>query len=191
VDAGARSDLLFETERLCVRLPTGADAAAIARFYRDNREHLQPWSPTFHPGMFIPEFWAAEVGRRLVDFEAGREIRAFLFGRADPSRMIGNVSLSQVVRGVFHACTLGYALAADAQGHGYMLEAVKGVVAYAFGPLRLHRVMANYMPRNRRSAAVLRQAGFVVEGYARDYLLIDGRWEDHVLTAISNPDWHR
>jgi ribosomal-protein-alanine N-acetyltransferase len=49
--------------------------------------------------------------------------------------------------------------------------------------------MADYMPRNRRSAAVLRQAGFVVEGYAREYLRIDGRWEDHVLTAITNPDW--
>jgi ribosomal-protein-alanine N-acetyltransferase len=28
-----------------------------------------------------------------------------------------------------------------------------------------------------------------VEGYARDYLLINGRWEDHVLTGIVNPDW--
>ncbi|HXM57302.1 MAG TPA: GNAT family N-acetyltransferase [Candidatus Dormibacteraeota bacterium] len=191
MDAGARSDLLFETERLCVRLPTRADAVAVAAFYRQNREHLQPWSPTFHPGMFAPEFWAAEVGRRQADFESGREVRAFLFGRHDPSRAIGNVSLSQIVRGVFHACTLGYALAADAQGHGYMVEAVRGTVAYAFGPLGLHRVMANYMPRNRRSAAVLRHAGFVVEGYARDYLLIDGRWEDHVLSAITNPGWTR
>ena len=78
---------------------------------------------------------------------------------------------------------------ADAQGHGYMLEAVRGAVAYAFGTLGLHRVMADYMPRNRRSAAVLRQAGFVMEGYAREFLRINGRWEDHVLTAITNPDW--
>jgi len=50
-------------------------------------------------------------------------------------------------------------------------------------------VMAGYVPRNRRSAAVLRRAGFTVEGYARDYLLINGHWEDHILTAITNPDW--
>lgn len=84
---------------------------------------------------------------------------------------------------------IGYSLAADAQGHGYMVEAVRGAVAYAFRELRLHRVMANYMPHNRRSGAVLRRAGFTVEGYARDYLRIDGRWEDHVLTAIVNPGW--
>jgi ribosomal-protein-alanine N-acetyltransferase len=70
-----------------------------------------------------------------------------------------------------------------------MVEAVGAAVGYAFAVLRLHRVMANYMPHNVRSAAVLRRAGFTVEGYARDYLLINGRWEDHVLTGIVNPDW--
>jgi ribosomal-protein-alanine N-acetyltransferase len=72
-----------------------------------------------------------------------------------------------------------------------MLEAVRGAVAYAFGSLGLHRVTANYMPRNRRSGSVLRRAGFVVEGYARDYLLINGRWEDHMLTAIVNREERR
>ena len=180
---------LFETERLCIRLPTRQDAVEVAGFYRTNREHLQPWSPTLHPGLFDAEFWAGEAERRLGDYQAGLEARGFLFLREDPRQVVGNLSLAQIVRGAFHACTLGYSLAADAQGHGYMLEAVRGAVAYAFGTLGLHRVMADYMPRNRRSAAVLRQAGFVVEGYARDYLRIDGRWEDHVLTAITNGDW--
>jgi ribosomal-protein-alanine N-acetyltransferase len=61
-------------------------------------------------------------------------------------------------------------------------------VAHAFGALGLHRMMASYMPRNRRSGTVLRRAGFVVEGYARAYLMINGRWEDHLMTAIVNPD---
>jgi len=29
----------------------------------------------------------------------------------------------------------------------------------------------------------------VVEGYARDYLLINGKWEDHILTSLVNPHW--
>jgi ribosomal-protein-alanine N-acetyltransferase len=182
---------VFETERLCLRLPAPSEAGALATFYTANREHLQPWSPTFHPGLFSATFWAGEAERRLADFQIGREIRGFLYPRDDTGRVLGNLSLVQVGRGAFQACTLGYALAADAQGRGYMLEAVRGAVAYSFGPLALHRVMANYMPRNRRSAAVLRQAGFVVEGYAREYLLINGRWEDHVLTAITNRRWDR
>ena len=184
-------NLVFETERLALGLPARAEAHEVAEFYSSNREHLQPWSPTFHPGLFSADFWAAEVDRRQADFEAGREVRGFLYLRGGPGRVVGTLSLAQIVRGAFHACTLGYGLAADAQGRGFMVEAVLGAVRYAFGPLGLHRVMADYMPRNRRSAAVLRRAGFVVEGYARDYLLIDGRWEDHVLTAITNPDWVR
>ena len=182
---------LFETERLSVRLPGRGEAVNVARYYTDNREHLQPWSPTFHSGMFSEEFWAREVERRVGDFQTGADVRGFLYRRDDLDVVIGNVALSQIVRGAFHACTLGYSLAAGAQGNGYMLEAVRGTVAYAFGPLGLHRVMANYMPRNRRSAAVLRQAGFVVEGYAREYLMINGRWEDHILTAITNGIWNQ
>jgi ribosomal-protein-alanine N-acetyltransferase len=180
---------VFETDRLCLRLPAREDAVEVAGFYLANRDHLQPWSPTLHPGLFSAEFWAGEAERRLGDYHTGLEVRGFLFLRADPRRVVGNLSLAPIVRGAFHASTLGYSLAADAQGRGYMLEAVRGAVAYAFGTLGLHRVMADYMPRNRRSAAVLRQAGFVVEGYAHEYLRINGCWEDHVLTAITNPDW--
>lgn len=70
-----------------------------------------------------------------------------------------------------------------------MHEALQAGIAYVFNELRLHRVMAGYMPRNLRSARVLGRLGFVIEGYARDYLLVDGRWEDHVLTALVNPQW--
>jgi [ribosomal protein S5]-alanine N-acetyltransferase len=180
---------VFETERLLLGLPEREDAAEIVRFYTQNRDHLQPWSPTFGAPMFSVAFWREEADRRRAEYEAGHEVRCFLATRTDPGRVIGNLSLAQVVRGAFHACFLGYSLAADAQGHGYMREAVRGAVDFAFGQLGLHRVMANYVPRNERSAAVLRAAGFTVEGYARAYLMIDGRWEDHVMTAITNPAW--
>lgn len=70
-----------------------------------------------------------------------------------------------------------------------MEEALRAAIRYAFADLRLHRVMANYMPANERSGRVLRRLGFTVEGYARDYLRIAGAWEDHVLTSFTNPDW--
>jgi ribosomal-protein-alanine N-acetyltransferase len=54
-------------------------------------------------------------------------------------------------------------------------------------PLRLHRVMANYVPENERSARVLEKLGFEKEGYARSCLKIAGKWRDHILTAKLNP----
>ena len=58
-----------------------------------------------------------------------------------------------------------------------------------FREQHLHRISANYLPHNTRSAGVLKRLGFTVDGYARDYLRIDGRWQDHILTSLVDPDW--
>ncbi|MCJ8298752.1 MAG: 30S ribosomal protein S5 alanine N-acetyltransferase, partial [Pseudomonadales bacterium] len=52
---------------------------------------------------------------------------------------------------------------------------------------KLHRIMANYIPENVRSAKVLEKVGFKKEGYSPSYLKIAGKWQDHVLTALINP----
>jgi [ribosomal protein S5]-alanine N-acetyltransferase len=176
----------IETERLVIRLPQSADVPGIAAYYRTNREHLQPWSPTWPREVFTESFWRDQVVQRQADVVAGLAAGMFMFLRRG-GELVGNISLTQIVRGNAQHAQLGYGLAAAAQGNGYMVEAVTAVVDYAFVDLALHRVAATYVPHNRRSAAVLRRAGFTVEGYARDYLLLDGRWEDHILTAIVNP----
>ena len=178
---------MFETERLTVRLPDVSDVPEIIRYYGNNRDHLQPFSPTFAPDFLDAAMWQEQVRIRTREHAAGESFRAFLFAREAPDRIVGNLNLTQVHRGALQSCVLGYNLARDEQGKGYMTEAVKGAVAFAFETWRLHRVTANHMPRNERSAAVLRRAGFQVEGLAPAYLLINGRWEDHVLTAIVNP----
>jgi ribosomal-protein-alanine N-acetyltransferase len=189
--AAAGADLRIQTERLVLRLPTLDDAGEIAAYYRQNRDHLQPWSPRWPPEVLTQEFWREQVPLRRADHADGTAVALFLFEKRAPTRVIGNLSLTQIMRGAAQRCTIGYGLAAQAQGYGFMVEAVRGAVRYAFHDLRLHRVTASYLPRNRRSARVLQRAGFQVEGYARDYLRIAGRWEDHIIVAITNPDWDR
>lgn len=65
-----------------------------------------------------------------------------------------------------------------------MKSIVMHAIDYAFNDLKLHRVMANHMPGNERSAGLLKSLGFEIEGYAKEYLLIDGKWEDHVLNSL-------
>ncbi len=50
----------------------------------------------------------------------------------------------------------------------------------------MHRIMANYMPHNMRSGHLLTKLGFEREGYAKQYLQINGEWRDHVLTALTD-----
>lgn len=70
-----------------------------------------------------------------------------------------------------------------------MARAVARVVAHAFDALGMHRVMANYVPDNARSARLLERLGFEKEGIAKKYLFIAGEWRDHVLTSRVNEAW--
>lgn len=66
-----------------------------------------------------------------------------------------------------------------------MQEALEPTLRYMQRQQGMHRIMANYMPHNQRSGQLLARLGFEKEGYAKDYLMINGRWRDHVLTALT------
>ncbi len=106
----------------------------------------------------------------------------------EPDVVIGVAALTNISRGVFQACNLGYSIGKPFEGQGYMTEMVAAVVDYAFTNLDLHRVMASYMPENARSGALLERLGFEREGVARRYLKIAGAWRDHILTAKVRDD---
>ena len=162
---------------------------ALGRFADENREHMAPWEPPRPPDFRSNEFWRVPVGRNRRAFESGAAVMLFIFPKEQPGEVIGQISYTSIVRGPADMCMLGYALAERAQGNGYMHEALLATNQYVFKQLNMHRVMANFMPHNMRSNAVLRHLGFVVEGYARDYLYVNGAWRDHVLTSLTNHDW--
>ena len=177
------------TARLLLRPAEVADASGVLAYIADNREFLAPWEPRRTAGYYTRASIDDLIRWEARERDGGGCNRFYLYPTDAPDRIIGMVNLANFVHGASLRCTVGYALAERAQGRGFMTEALRGVVAHCFDKLQLHRVEAAYLPRNERSAAVLRRVGFSVEGFARDYLLIDGRWEDHILTAITNPSW--
>jgi [ribosomal protein S5]-alanine N-acetyltransferase len=178
----------LETDRLVLRLAEDDDVPEIVRYFRANREFLRPFDPSRPESFFGTIFWTAQVKQNIVDNRLDRAIRFFLFTRRD-AEIIGTANFTQLQRGISQSCTLGYGLAEEHQGNGLMREALEAAIAYVFEIRRLHRVEANYMPHNVRSGKLLRRLGFSVDGYARDYLQINGVWEDHVLTSRTNEAW--
>jgi [ribosomal protein S5]-alanine N-acetyltransferase len=177
------------TDRLVVRLAQPADVPAILRYHHENADHLANSRPR-SPADFLTEaFWQRSVNAAVREFREDRSARFYLFDREQPGMVVGSAALSQIFRGPAHYSVLGYGVAREHEGKGLMHEGLEAVIRYAFGPMNLRRVMANYVPTNARSGALLRRLGFVVEGYARDYLLLNGRWQDHILTSLTNPDW--
>jgi ribosomal-protein-alanine N-acetyltransferase len=179
--------LRLESERLVLQGSSAAMADALPGYLERNRAHFAASGPRA-PATFTSERCRAALIEEEQQARAGSSVRLYLFPRGAPDApIIGNVSFTNIVRGVFQACHLGFRIDQDYQGHGLMREALTVSLAFAFNELGLHRVMANYRPENQRSGRLLRRLGFAVEGYARDYLLLDGQWRDHILTSLINP----
>ncbi len=131
------------------------------------------------------ESWKLRLKEQELLFENDRSVH-FIGSDETESHVIGSCSISSIVRGVFQACYMGYSVAERFEGQGKMKLIVSEVIDYAFIELKLHRIMANYMPSNERSGKLLESLGFEKEGLAKDYLYINGKWEDHVMTALLN-----
>ncbi len=69
-----------------------------------------------------------------------------------------------------------------------MFEVAQASIKHMFEVVRVHRIMANHLPENFRSEKLLKRLGFDREGYARNYLKINGQWRDHLLNSLINPD---
>lgn len=179
---------IIETERLLLTLGAPETAARYAAFAVENEKHLGPWEPPRPEGYFTEGYWYRRLERSRDELARDASLRLGIFRRIDPEGpLLGHVNFSQIIRGGAQSCYLGYSLDRRCVGRGMMTEALKGAIPYVFEQLKLHRIQANYIPTNERSGRVLRQLGFVVEGYARDYLFIGGDWRDHVLTSLTNP----
>jgi ribosomal-protein-alanine N-acetyltransferase len=172
--------------RLEIRIPAFGEGAKLADYYRDNQEFLQPFYPRFSNEDFDARAWEASLPHARAEFEARKSMRLCLF---EEKRMCGVVNITGVSTAPRFAATLGYSLAADCQGRGLMREALTEIIPFAFARFRLHRIEAGFMPRNERSGRTLAALGFEREGLAKSYLMINGVWEDHVLTAKVNEDW--
>ncbi len=154
-----------------------------------NREHLQRYSPLYPQEYYTLDYWKSQLAIHADDFQNDRSLHLCLYERAHPDTVIGTIHFSSIVRRAAQFSFLGYGIDQNVEGRGYMKEALLVSIAYAFEEMNLHRIMANYIPTNERSGRLLKSLGFVAEGFARDYLCINGEWRDHVMTALVNQRW--
>ncbi len=105
----------------------------------------------------------------------------FLLFEKDSNTLLGGLTLTNLRRGVAQTGSLGYWIGAPFAGRGYMTSAVRAFIPFAFNALRLHRLEAACIPTNTPSIALLEKTGFKREGFARQYLCINGIWQDHLL----------
>lgn len=176
----------IETSRTTMTVLSPHYSSLMRRYYLDNREHLARWEPEKNQEFYTVENWNERLENRIKLFN---DESAVFFSALNKKKthVLGVCNFSNIARGVFQGCHLGFSISEKYQGQGLMHEILDAGMAYIFSGLKLHRIMANYIPDNHRSATLLQRLGFEREGLAKAYLKISGEWQDHILTSKINP----
>jgi [ribosomal protein S5]-alanine N-acetyltransferase len=165
-----------------LRTPQMTDYGDWAALRESSRDFLRSWEPTWPADDLTRSAFRRRV-RRYAEDQRTDQGYAFLIVRDPDSALVGGLTLANIRRGVAQAGSLGYWTGMPFARQGYMTAAVRAIIPFAFGTLRLHRVEAACIPTNVGSIRLLEKTGFVREGYAREYLCINGTWQDHLLYA--------
>jgi ribosomal-protein-serine acetyltransferase len=172
------------SDRVHLRLPQPSDTEELWALTVANQEHLAPWMPWANGELRIDQTadWI-RAGERQVAEDNG-----FQCVVVEDGRLSGSVGFHRVdwINGV---TSIGYWLAARAQGRGTMTEAVRVLIAHAFDGWGLHRVTIEAAPANVRSRAIPERLGFTREGLLREVERNGERRLDHVIYGLLAPEW--
>ena len=166
-----------------LKILTPEDAEAMLDYYIRNKDFLQAFEPCREKS-----FYTLEVQRRILIESYSQYLNGtdLAFGIYKDNMLIGKIKLSNIIMGVLKSCNIGYSLDKDYEDRGYMKEAVRLVIQYAFNEMGLHRIEASTLLDNVKSQRVLLANGFKELGINKDYLLINGAWRDHKTFYIIN-----
>ncbi len=175
--------VVITTERLSLRFLNEADIPALYDMFSD-AEVMRYWSRP--PWTDLSEAWVM-----LADTQEGYRTRSALqlgIERRADRVLVGTCSLFY-----FHLASrraeIGYALGRPYWGAGYMHEALRALVGYAFREMGLNRLEADIDPRNLASARTLERLGFQKEGHLRERWIVSGEVSDTALYGLLRREW--
>jgi ribosomal-protein-alanine N-acetyltransferase len=172
--------------RVTLRAARAADYEEWADLRRRSRDFLKPFEPRWSESDLSRRVFLSRLKRAREEAHQGTDYSFLVYLRApDREVLVGGITLSNIRRRAAQYVTLGYWMGQDFVGQGLMTEAVGAVIPFAFDTLGLHRIHAAFLPTNAASRRVLEKNGFREEGYAENYLQIDGKWCDHVLFGLT------
>lgn len=174
--------LQIRTERLVLR-----------RFTFDDKQDILAFMSHSSVARIVREIEATESGvRKYIELQNAHEPfeQEIWFGlaisRKADDRVMGLITL--VCKDHQQGQT-GWALGIDYRGHGYATEAARGLLAYGFETLGLHRISADTTSANPASWRLMERLGMRREAHLREAEFRDGEWVDYYIYAILADEW--
>jgi [ribosomal protein S5]-alanine N-acetyltransferase len=178
----AESMASIDGDRVALRMPQMSDFPEWAALREESRNFLKRWEPIWPVDDLTRGAFRRRLKRYAEDQRADQAYSYFILRKSD-NVLVGGITLANVRRGVAQAGSIGYWIGEPYAREGLMTDALRTLIPFSFATLRLHRLEAACIPTNVASIRLLENSGFEREGYARQYLCINGIWQDHLLYA--------
>ncbi len=162
----------FESERLIIRAPKLGDALDVWNAQRDSWPALREWMLWAQKE---PELHETEenVRKAVADFITRQDLRFHLYSK-ETGEFVGASGLHGINWSI-PKFEIGYWLATEFEGNGYITEAVQRIEQFAFEQLGARRVEIRCDEENVKSRSVAERTGFILEGTLKqDSLSADG-----------------
>ncbi len=178
----------LETERLLLRLPTTKDWAQWYYVREKSRSFLAPWEPLWPKGRLTKPYYLRRINQYYKKQRAGHGIYYHIFLK-ETNELVGGINILHIMRGVMQNASLGYWIGQEFHSNGFMTEAIQAVLFHAFETMDLHRIQVSIMRDNIASHRVAQKCRFIEERIARNYIKINGNWEDHMIYSMTKEEW--
>jgi len=173
----------IKSERLCLRALTNKDVDSLFTIF-SNPEVMRYWST---PPLADREA-AIALLKEIQDDTERCVIIKWGMARLTDNLVIGTTTLFNINPDSGRA-EIGYALARQHWGNGYMDEALQALIKYAFQVLHFRRLEADVDPRNLHSIRTLERLGFQREGFLRERWCVSGEVQDTLFYGLLSREW--
>ena len=177
------AEILAATEHLVLRRMTIDDAAALAAYRSDPvQARYQSWETPF------PLDCARALIAQMSNVRFGQPGLWLQVAIETGGRLIGDIAV-RVDGDQARQATVGFTLAADAQGRGFATEALGAVMSLLFTEHEVVRISAECDTRNDRSVALLERIGMRREAHHHKSAWWKGEWTNEYVYAILAEEW--
>jgi ribosomal-protein-alanine N-acetyltransferase len=172
-----------QSDNLILRVLNESSAKLVLDFYTQNKDFFKPFEIEKPTHFYTLAFQKTLLTHEFNDYIKNKYARFFLFDAHIPDRIIGTISFFDMKKNGFFSCQIGYKIDSRFinRGYGYkMLSLSIPLITLHFG---IHRFEAYVLPENDSSIHLLKKFGFIEEGIAHSYAMLNGTWHDHLRYA--------
>jgi Acetyltransferases, including N-acetylases of ribosomal proteins len=179
--------LMYQTERLILKVLRPDYACNVLQFYQRNKDFFEPFEPDRIPTFYTENFHHTNLSYEYNLFSQSRYLRLWIFEKEGTNEIIGTICFSNILKGAFQSCMVGYKLDEAYCHRGYAKEALEYAVQLMFNQYGMHRIEALVLPTNKPSIRLMERVGFINEGMAYQSVKLNDKWEDHLRYALIHP----